>query len=94
MAMLAYLPDFPLQFAHYLATVMPRRGPKPLKVEARIFLSFNGRKPELYVNPNVDLAAECRTLGRPRWLLPIHEPLPPPGKKFSGGSSAPASGED
>ena len=81
---LGYLPDFPVQFAHYLATVMPRKGPKPLQVEARILISINGRKPQLYVDPNVDLAAESRSLGRPRWLRPVREPLPPPGKQFSG----------
>jgi hypothetical protein len=75
-AMLAYQPDLPLQFAHYLASVTPRTGPKPLKVEARILVSINGRKPELFLDPNVDLAAEKRTWGRPRWLLPIHEALP------------------
>ena len=75
-AMLAYQPDLPLQFAHYLASVTPRTGPKPLKVEARIFVSINGRKPELFLDPNADLAAELRPLGRPRWLLPVHEPLP------------------
>ena len=92
--MLGYLPDFSLQFAHYLATIIPRRGPEPLKVEARIMVSINGRKPELYLNPNVDLAAEPRTLGRPRWLLPVKEPLPPPGKKLSGDSSMPGPGKD
>jgi vitamin K-dependent gamma-carboxylase len=75
--MMSFQPDLPLQFARYLAKVMPRTGPKPLRVEARIFVSINGRKPELFLDPNVDLAAESRTLGRPRWLLPIHEPLPP-----------------
>jgi len=65
-----------LQFAHYLAAVMPRSGPQPLKVEARVLASLNGRKPQLIIDPNVDLAAESRTLGRPRWLLEIHEPLP------------------
>ena len=76
--MIGMLPDYPLQFARYLAKVMPRRGPKPLKVEARIFLSINGRKPELYIDPNVDLAAEPDRFGRPPWLLPIRRPLPPP----------------
>lgn len=80
---LGYLPDFPVQFAHYLAIVMPRRGPKPLQVEARILISINGRKPQLYIDPNVDLAAESRPLGRPRWLLPVREPLLPLGKPFS-----------
>jgi len=82
-ARIYWQPDMVLQFAHYLATVMPRAGPKPLKVEARVFVSINGRRPELFVDPNVDLAAERRTLLRPRWLLPTHEPLPPPGKDFS-----------
>jgi len=82
-ARIYWQPDMVLQFAHYLAIVMPRAGPKPLKVEARVFVSINGRRPELFVDPNVDLAAESRTLMRPRWLLPTHEPLPPPGKDFS-----------
>lgn len=81
-AALAFLPDFPLQFAHYLATVMPRKGPKPLIVEARIWRAINGRKPELYINPNVNLAAERRTLGRPPWLLESREPLPPLGQRY------------
>jgi hypothetical protein len=77
-------PDMILQFAHYLARVMPRSGPEPLKVEVRALVSINGRKPQMYVDPNVDLAAEPRTVGRPRWLLEIHEPLPPPDQQFKG----------
>ena len=73
---MGWRPDMLLQFAHYLATVMPRSGPKPLKVEARVLASLNGRKPQLIIDPNVDLAAESRTFGRPRWLLEIHERLP------------------
>ena len=79
---MGYLPDLPLQFAHYLATVMPRMGPKPLQVQARIFVSINGRKPVLYVDPIVDLATEPRTLGRPYWLLRNDEPLPPRDKRY------------
>jgi vitamin K-dependent gamma-carboxylase len=87
-AILGYLPDIPLQFAHYLAKVMPRRGPKPLRVEARIFVSINGRKPQLYIDPNVDLAAQSRSLGRPSWLLRIDEPLPL-NRKYSAENPAP-----
>ncbi len=83
-----YRPDMLLQFAHYLAAVMPRKGPKPLKVVARVFISINGREPQLLVDPNVDLASEPRRLGRPAWLLQINEPLPAPGKYFSQGPSA------
>jgi hypothetical protein len=79
---MGYLPDLPLQFAHYLARVMPRRGLKPLQVQARIFVSINGRKPVLYLNPIVNLAAEQRTPGRPSWLLRNDEPLPPPEERY------------
>ena len=75
---MGWRPDMLLQFAHYLAKVMPRSGPKPLRVEAYVLASLNGRKPQLIIDPNVDLAAEQRTWGRPRWLLEIHEPLPEP----------------
>lgn len=74
---MSYLPDMCLQFAQYLATTLPRAGPKPLQVRAQVFASINGRKPAPLIDPNVDLASEPRTLGRPRWLLSIREPLPP-----------------
>ena len=73
---MGWRPDMIVQFAHYLAKVMPRSGPKPLRVEARVLVSLNGRKPQLFVDQNVDLAAEERPLGRPKWLLEIDEPLP------------------
>jgi vitamin K-dependent gamma-carboxylase len=78
-----WLPDNVVQFAHYLANNMPRSGEKPLVVQARIFVSINGRRPELFVDPKVDLASQSRPFVQPRWLLPMREPLPPPGKDFS-----------
>jgi hypothetical protein len=56
----------------------------PLRVQVRMYVSVNGRKPRIFLDPNVNLAAEPRTWGRPRWLLQIHDPLPPPGQDFSG----------
>ena len=75
-ARMGWRPDMVQQFARYLATVTLRSGPKPLKVQVRMFVSINGRKPQLFIDPNVDLVAEPRRWGRPRWLLQIHEPLP------------------
>jgi hypothetical protein len=46
------------------------------EVQVLLRFSLNCRKPQLIVDPNVDLAAESRTLGRPRWLLEIDQPLP------------------
>lgn len=83
MVRLYWQPDTVLQCAHYLAGTMPRMGAKPLTVQARIFVSVNGRRPELFVDPKVNLSAESRGLLAPRWVLPTHESLPPPGKDFS-----------
>jgi vitamin K-dependent gamma-carboxylase len=81
---MGWRPDMVRQFAHFLADRYPRFGPKPVQVEVRMFVSVNGRKPKLFIDPLVNLAGEPRRLGRPRWLLEIHDPLPPPGKDFSG----------
>jgi hypothetical protein len=73
---MAARPDMILQFAHYLARKVPFYGTKPLRVEARVLVSLNGRKPALLVDQNVDLAAQPRTLKHAPWLLPVNEPLP------------------
>jgi len=90
---MGWRPDMVRQFAHFLATKFPASGPKPLQVQVRMYVSLNGRKPQLFLDPNVDLAAELPFWGRPRWLLQIHDPLPPRGQDFSQGLfSAPESG--
>ena len=73
---MGWRPDEMLQFAHYLTKIMPQAGPRALQIETRALISLNGRKPELIIDPNVDLAAESRCWGRPRWLREIHEPTP------------------
>lgn len=82
-ARMGWRPDMVQQFAHYLGSVRTRTGPEPLKVYARIFVSINGRKPQLFLDPNVDLAAASHPWGRPPWLFQIHEPLPPPRDDYS-----------
>jgi hypothetical protein len=72
---MAVRPDMILQFAHFLREKLPRRGPKPLRVEARIMASLNSRPPQLFVDQNVNLAAEPRTLRHAPWVLPLTEPL-------------------
>jgi vitamin K-dependent gamma-carboxylase len=86
---MGWRPDMLMQFAHYLAGVMPRTGLKPLRVEGRILVSINGRKPQLVIDPNVDLASESRTFGRPPWLLEIHAPLPPREERLGAASADP-----
>jgi hypothetical protein len=75
---MAARPDMILQFAHYLAAIMPRQGVAPLQVRARVVVSLNGREPELLADPKVDLATEKRSLLPARWLLPMTKRLPKP----------------
>ena len=80
---MGWRPDMVWQFAHFLAKKFPADGLQPTRVQVRMYVSLNGRKPQLFLDPNVDLAAEPPFWGRPRWLLKIDESLPPPGEDFS-----------
>jgi hypothetical protein len=81
---MGWRPDMVWQFARFLATKVPGSGPEPLRVQARMYVSVNKRRPQLFLDPNVDLAAAPRSWGRPPWLLEVHDPLPPPGQDLSG----------
>lgn len=74
-------PDEILQFAHHVADEYAKAGKGRLEVRARIFVSLNGRKPQLIVDPEVDLAAQPRSLGRWPWILPLAEPLQSPANR-------------
>ena len=68
-------PDMVLQFAHHLSEEHQRAGKGPLEVRANIQMSVNGRKRQLFLDPQVDLAAQPRSLGPWRWILPLTEEL-------------------
>jgi hypothetical protein len=69
-------PDMILQFSHYLAELKRREGYENVEVRARVMASLNGRKPQLLVDPNADLAREELSLLPARWILQLTEPLP------------------
>lgn len=69
-------PDMILQFAHHLAAEARRAGRAGVQVRARVTASLNGREPQLLVDPEVDLAAQPRTLRRASWIVPLYQPLP------------------
>jgi vitamin K-dependent gamma-carboxylase len=75
-------PELIRQFAHHLAM---QAGPGT-RVYAHAMISLNGRRPQLMVDPKVDLAAEPATLGTPSWIVPLHEPLPPRGMTYDSES--------
>lgn len=69
-------PEMILQAAHWIRDVEQKRG-RQVAVHALVFTSLNGRKPQLLIDPEVDLATQPRRPGPRPWVLPLTEPLPP-----------------
>jgi vitamin K-dependent gamma-carboxylase len=72
-------PDMILQFAHFIARDQARRRriSHPLEVRARVTASLHGRPPQLLIDPEVNLAAENRSLRSAKWILPLASQAPP-----------------
>jgi len=68
-------PDMILQLAHRIAADLHARGHRDVHVRAQAKASLNGRRPQVLIDPDVDLAAERRTLWRAPWIVPLTEPL-------------------
>jgi len=72
-------PDMALQYSHFLAEQKRREGFENVEVRAYILASLNGRKPQLLIDPTVDLAKEQASLLPAKWILPLTEPPPARG---------------
>jgi hypothetical protein len=75
LAMMSIDPGMIQEFSRLIADEFRRRGHGDVEVRALVLTSLNGRKPQLLIDPDVDLAAEPRTFGRPPWVKPLTEPL-------------------
>jgi hypothetical protein len=69
-------PDMLIEFSRFLAEEMRTKGFGPVEVRAHVFTSLNGRKPQLFIDPRLNLALERRMAwGSYSWVLPLVEPL-------------------
>ncbi len=66
---LAFQPDMILGFAHHLRDELVRDGIADPEIRARAFVSLNGRRSQPFVDPDVDLAKEPRSLAPKTWIL-------------------------
>lgn len=67
-------PDYILQFAHFLAADYQRRGLGPVAVYADSWVQLNRRPARPIVAPDVNLAAQPRTLRPATWIAPAPAP--------------------
>lgn len=68
-------PEMILHFAHYLGEEYESITGNRCEVHALAMASLNGRKPELLIDPNVDLLREPRGFYPRAWILEQREPL-------------------
>lgn len=69
-------PEMILHLAHHIRDENRRRYGREAEVRALVLTSLNGRKPQLQIDPNVDLAREPRGFHPRPWILPLVEQLP------------------
>jgi hypothetical protein len=69
-------PEMILHLAHHIAAEHRRQFGNEVEVRALVLTSLNGRKPQLQIDPNVDLASVPRGFHARPWILPLTEPLP------------------
>ncbi|OBP54728.1 deoxyribonuclease HsdR [Riemerella anatipestifer] len=71
---MAFQPDFILEYAHFLKDHFEKeKGVKNAKVYAEVYVALNGRRSQLYINPNVDLTNEEESFLPKKWLLPFND---------------------
>ncbi len=63
------------QLARRIREDYAAHGYPGIEVRVLALVSLNGRKPQLIIDPDIDLAAQPSTASRPDWLLPLEEPL-------------------
>lgn len=67
-------PDLILQVAHKLAELLRQHGMPDVEIRAQALSALNGRKPQLLIDPTVDLVPQRRGLRAYQWVMPLTEP--------------------
>jgi hypothetical protein len=70
-------PDMILEFARYIASEMEENGIPGAEVYVRSEARLNGRRAQVFVDPDVNLAVESWGIRPTRWVRPLTEPLRP-----------------
>ncbi|NGP89259.1 HTTM domain-containing protein [Fodinibius halophilus] len=71
--MMATQPDMILQFAHHLEKKYKQKGMDDVEIRAESFVTLNGRRSTLLVDPDVDLTEIERGFTHKDWITPYNE---------------------
>lgn len=75
-------PDMCLQFAHYMADELKKKGYDRIEIRVKTKASLNYRAYQYLIDPNVDLSKVQRNLRHANWILPLKNPLPGIGSRM------------
>ena len=67
-------PDQIVAIAPFLAERAGIAGLKDVSIRATVIASLNGRKPQLMIDPELDLLTVDRTWGHQPWIIELREP--------------------
>jgi hypothetical protein len=68
---MSFQPDMILQFAHYLKARLQQQGIENVAIRAEAFVSLNGRRSQLLIDPTVDLTTKTNSMAAKPWILPL-----------------------
>lgn len=71
--MMATQPDMILQFAHHLQEEYAKEGYHDISITVDSYVTLNGRRSRRFINANVDLTKQRRSLAHKSWVLPFTE---------------------
>lgn len=62
------------QLCQFISKDLESKGYEDIELRVLALASLNGRRPQLLIDPTVDLAKEPRDLGYPDWIIDLKEP--------------------
>jgi len=72
---MSFQPDFIIEYAHFLGNHFTLQGHKNIEVYADSFVALNGRRSKRFIDPNINLMKEKRSLKHYSWIIPFKDEI-------------------
>ncbi len=72
---MSFQPDFIIEYAHFLGNHFTLQGHKNIEVYADSFVALNGRRSKRFIDPNINLMKEKRSLIHYSWIIPFKDEI-------------------
>lgn len=68
-------PDFILEYAHFLKRHFTNQGHENVQVFVESYIALNGRRSQLFIDPNVELTQFHESFRHKTWILPFNDEI-------------------